>query len=721
MVHPGNFTPEPDQEIQLQAHLANNSQSKCSFQIRWLDLGLLISLIGGMILLAWVYGSQEHIFYYWDYAAYQRMAQAVLSNFQTSPWLMVKNVLRSLGNEYTYLFTLPLVLWGEIFGLDRISYILGVVVFYQIPFVLTVGIIATRLVQNGRRTMFWLAAWITVFTSMAWAPALRGYPDVSAALMIAIAIGCYLYDPDLKGWFLKPAIGLALTIAILLRRHFAYDVIAFFIAVTVNEVYTLWALKRAGHPVHLAQAKQSVLKIALTLLCTGLWMGLLGVPFLIRVFTHNYSLLYESYAIPISTALLTYLSFFGWQYWGISLAGYWVGANNKLFINSKVVFLIVFALISLLMWSVVIRNSATHYTLHLTLFILIGLAIVAWFLVRQPLTRTRKVLFAGLLAWLVCNAVIGLTPIGNRVSWPFGFSKNYAPLTRSDYDEVVGLVKYLRTKITEQEPIYVAASSMQLNDDLLKNAERELFKKPRLNFLSAPQVDSRDYYPLEPLLRADWVIVATPFQYHLHDPAEQKVVESVVKIFDERWDLAGDFELQSGQWRLEPEMTVRLYRRSQPTTTETAIRTYFQLAEFIGRRPVGQPDWIRLSPGAPPVQKLGENSFRLEDNFGPSGTGSDPVDQAYLYVNGPSPVRQIDGKWDYNGQGCPTVSASVEFYDRQGDLLGSTPLLAAAPGRQAGFSQPVDPPPDSVLVLRTSQASAVAGACRLQVDWTMFH
>ncbi len=68
---------------------------------------------------------------------------------------------------------------------------------------------------------------------------------------------------------------------------------------------------------------------------------------------------------------------------------------------------------------------------------------------------------------------------------------------------------------------------------------------------------------MEPLLRADWVIVATPFQYHLHDPAEQKVVQSVVNLFDESWDLAGDFKLQSEQWQLEPAITVRLYRRSQ--------------------------------------------------------------------------------------------------------------------------------------------------------------
>ncbi len=89
--------------------------------------------------------------------------------------------------------------------------------------------------------------------------------------------------------------------------------------------------------------------------------------------------------------------------------------------------------------------------------------------------------------WLIINTILVLTPAGKSVPAQAGFSKNYAPLHREDYDQVSDLVRYLRQRIGENQAIYVASSSAQLNDDLLKNAERELFKKPQLSFLSAPQ------------------------------------------------------------------------------------------------------------------------------------------------------------------------------------------------------------------------------------------
>ena len=540
--------------------------------------------------------------------------------------------------------------------------------------------------------------------------------------MVALAIAIYLWDMELSRWWQWAGIGFSLSLAMLLRRHFVYDIATFFLAMVIGKLVTLWISRRHGISVTLQETVKIAKPIAYTVIATLLSIILLGTPFLIRLLTRNYGDLYTSYTTTSLTTLLAYLNYYGWQTWLVACLGLALAvALRTMFNQPGAIFLAVFAVVSLLVWAVYIRISATHYTLHMSLFIVCGLASLAYLILSLDHSWTRfllAVLFGG---WLILHAILVLTPAGKSLPAQAGFSKNYAPLFRGDYDRVADLVRYLRQRAVGDQTIYVAASSVQLNDDLLKNAERQLFKQPRLSFLSAPQVDSRDYYPLEPLLRADWVIVATPFQYHLHDPSEQKVVESVVKIFDERWDLAGDFELLSGQWLLEPGITVQVYRRSQSTSIETAVKTYFRLAEFIGRRPTGQPDWITLSPGAPPVQELGENSFRLEDSFGPSGTGSDLVDQTYLYVNSTSPVRRIDGKWEYSGQGCAIVGASVEFYDRQGNLLQTTPLLAAGPGRQAEFSQPADPPPDSLLVLRTSHATAVVGACQLLFDWTMIH
>jgi hypothetical protein len=686
------------------------------------DLALLIALAVCMTGLAALYISRERIFYYWDYWAYQSMTQQVAAYWQVSPLLMVVKVLLSLGQEYNYLFTLPLISFSRWLSLDRLGYVLRLTLVYQLPYVLVTGMVASELVKTRRRRMFWLGAWIAALTPMAWAPTLRGYPDVAAGLMVALAIAIYLWDMELSRWWQWASIGLALSLAMLLRRHFVYDIATIFLALVLGKLVTLWVNRRRGMSFSWQEITPVAKAVAYTVIATLLWIALLGTPFLIRLLTKDYSDLYTSYTTSSLNTLLAYLNFYGWQTWlaaclGLALAV----ALRTLFDQPSAIFLAVFAAVSLLVWAVYIRISATHYTLHMSIYVVCGLASLAWLILSLDHSRKRSLLVVLFGGWLVFNAVQGLTPVGKNFPVQAGFSKNYSPLFRGDYDQVADLVRYLRQRAAGDQTIYVAASSVQLNDDLLKNAERQLFKKPRLSFLSAPQVDSRDYYPLEPLLLADWVIVATPFQYHLHDPAEQKVVESVVSIFEQNWDLAEDFKIQTGLWQLEPAITVRIYQRSRPTTVETAVKTYSQLAEFIGRRPAGQADWITLSPGASPVQKLAEGSYRLEENISPSDAGPAPVDQAYLYVHNASPVRQISGKWVYNGQECPTVNAWVEFYDRQGDLIQTTPLLAAEPGRQAEFSQPVDSPPGSLLVLRTSDAPAVSGACRLVLDWTMLH
>lgn len=154
-------------------------QSKYKFKLTilaWKDLALLVALVFWMTGLAFFYVSRERIFYYWDYWAYQSMTQQVAASWQASPVLMVMKVLLSLGQEYNYLFTLPLILFSRWLSLDRLGYVLRLTLVYQLPYVLVIGVVASELVKIRRRRMFWLGAWIAALTPMVWAPTLRVTP-----------------------------------------------------------------------------------------------------------------------------------------------------------------------------------------------------------------------------------------------------------------------------------------------------------------------------------------------------------------------------------------------------------------------------------------------------------------------------------------------------------------------------------------------------------------
>lgn len=84
------------------------------------------------------------------------------------------------------------------------------------------------------------------------------------------------------------------------------------------------------------------------------------------------------------------------------------------------------------------------------------------------------------------------------------------------------LENFARTK--RDGHVYTVASSVVLNDDILRNACVSLGKSSELcgSILSASHVDKRDGFPQQ-FLPSELVIVAEPIQYHLR-PEDQRVV-----------------------------------------------------------------------------------------------------------------------------------------------------------------------------------------------------
>jgi hypothetical protein len=194
----------------------------------------------------------------------------------------------------------------------------------------------------------------------------------------------------------------------------------------------------------------------------------------------------------------------------------------------------------------------------------------------------------------VSNILLGLTPIGqfNNSFRPF-FAANFPPLVRKDYNTVIQLIEYLRKTTSNDEPIYVAASSSILNYSLFTEVEKQLYgtKNSRLNILKTSDIDSRDFYPIQEILQAQYVIIASPFQHHL-PPEEQDVVKVVLDAFTENWELAQDFKRLTDQFFLDENVVVTIYRRTRLTSPETALYTLKIMQERIQPKPGNSYEWI---------------------------------------------------------------------------------------------------------------------------------
>lgn len=629
----------------------------------WLGHAVLAALLTACALgLAWAYVSSEHTVYFWDLGGYSGVSYDLAQAFRESPRAALAQVKNSIAQEYNYLYTLPLIPFQLVFGSSRLTYIAGVALVYLLPFLLVMGAIAASLAPpHLKPRAFWLGALSTFLVPMSWSSVLRGYPDIGGALFIALAVWGFLADAGPRRWRKAALAGALLAMAALFRRHFAYGAVAFFLAA---------GFQTTGLFIYRLARKQP--RAWREWLISGLQLGLGGLvfagvlavfarPFLQQVLATNYAALYSSYTRPIGEVLGFFWSEFGPLLWGLAGLGYTAGLASGLAVPGRLGFVLLFGAISLLQWSLLVGQSGIHYPLHVVFLVALGLALLGLYLSAAwgGLKRTAAI---GLLAAAIgFNCAASLTGLSLPSPLRSVLSLAYPPLVRSDYDEVVRLVNDLRA-LSPQGPIYVADSSSLMNYDILSKAEKELYRTDaRLNIQVSPQIDSRDFLPLDLLMQASYVLVTTPFQRHL--PADQqKVVRVVFDAFTQGWPIARDFERLPGSYALQGGAVLVVYRRVQPTSLKTALQTFDAIVSAVGRRPGGQLDWLALT-GVPSMPLASSGGQAVKFYIG----SSENAETAFLYYNPPPASGQVAGRASFDvSTGCREIQLSLAIADREG-------------------------------------------------------
>jgi hypothetical protein len=617
----------------------------------------------------------ERFFYYWDFAAYQDIALRTADTFRTLGLVdAFYTVYLSTADDYNAIFAIPLLPFLSLLGETRVTYILGLTLLYQVPFLLALGGIAAKLVPSSSRAVFWCTVVVGFVTPMAWVPTLRGFPDVGAAALIALATRLYVEDPHVIRRSHVAVIGVLLALAILFRRHFLFAVIAFLVAMVLLALVRVSG-RAAGRDARDAarELARGLARIGFVGTVTCATLAVFGHHFLMRIWTHDFATLYTGYQVPPSQVLVWYVKPYGVAVCLAACIGFVFAVRGRIVDRAATTFVAVFSVVLVVMWLVMVRQLGEQYTLHFTPPIVLGCSLLVWSLTRAASHLVGPPALLTTTACLLCNLFFGLSAhpkVYHPSPFRAAFAANWPPLRRTDYDDMRRLIESLQERAGPDETVLVAASSHTINPDLLAHAAQSQFGRAGslLKVLRTPALDSGDVYPLELLLQADYVVLVHPFQHHLQ-PEEQRVVKVVLDLFDEGRDFAQDFEPLPGVYRLEDEAVATVRRRIRPTSDAVALRTLRYVREGVRRKPGMQSDWMVLSELYPSLtRRAGPDSWTLLTH--PTKRNEMP-EARWLYIHETEDDVRVTGRVHMIYGVCPGITLAFFAADEAGSV---TPL-----------------------------------------------
>ena len=697
---------------------------------------LLILLTVAIASLTSLYVASEHTIYWWDFIGYNNAADNLANLFRESPERAINDFIGSLSLQKNYLVTLPSVLFIYLFGDSRLAYILGLNLIYFLPFSLLLGAIATKLISINPRQVFWMTVGLTLLIPIAWSPTLRGYPDIGAALFLQLAVLIYLQNTQLKHWWQMPVIGLLLGTSILFRRPFAYGAIAFLAAISCQVLIEFLPSLKTGN-LDVKKLLNRGIKIGLIALTCFLVILIFARGFIENSLTEDYKTLYAAWSLSLPDIFWRYLCFYGLGTWLIVALGFTLGTLTDLLVPNTAIFLAFFGGFTSIEWLIMLRYGNIHYSIFLTPFVVWGLAAFFWTLRYFPRGKKRKIALTAASVYLFINFIFGLTPIGkfNNFSNPI-FATNFAPLIRSDYDEVLRLTDFLSKLAPNRELVFIAAASNHFNANVIRNANRILNPDEawRLFALSKPHIDSRDTYPLPELLSAEYVVIARPFQKVLLSdeqvlrPGEQDLVKTIYDAFNDNWLIASDFAKLPEEFELDKGIVVSFYRRIKPTSTATAVQTLRKMEEQMGEIPGRQLDWMSLQQSPyitlnyDAVLKEGNGAFKLIADGGDREAlrmqyRSKKPSTHFLYLGDVSPKVKVTGKFNILEEKCGTVNLRLSMLDKDAFILDQiTANYTASSFSRMNFSLVGFKPAYLLLEVFNEEGENLSESCRWEID-----
>jgi hypothetical protein len=291
-----------------------------------------------------------------------------------------------------------------------------------------IGAIARILIPVNSRAVYWSTVALVLLIPTAWLPTFLGFPDVGGATLVAMALFVHLRFSKLERIWPSVLIGFLLGAAILFRHHYVYAGTAFILSMVVQSLVGILIGSARENRGALCYLSQSLLRPSVTAAAAALSFALLGFPYLLQPdLEFAFSAIYPRAAQPVLHNLAYYGFIFGWLLCLLSIMGFISGASLRVVALGKALFVVLFGIITFAHWVLLVGQTNPQFTLHFTVFVVLGLASLIWTVHQKTTGRVRLLALGVGVAGLATSMVLSLMPIASarqtsrpaaRSSWP---------------------------------------------------------------------------------------------------------------------------------------------------------------------------------------------------------------------------------------------------------------------------------------------------------------
>lgn len=536
---------------------------------------ILLFFVGwiGANLFTVYFVRQERFIYSWDLANYWLKYQSLGNLFKTNPLSALCSVLYSLRNDdYNLVPVLFLIPFQLLFGNNRLAFILSIVNIFALPSILLFSLFYRRLTARPYENDSFSTSLIPLITlallPQFWVPILWGEPGVAGIVVIMLIFLLYFKKP-LEQQRLTDLLllGFLLALVIMVRRWYAYWVVAFFAASASETFALLFPLYRFR--------MRSYLPAARNLFIIG--SSSLAVFFAVastaakRMLLTDYADIYSAwkYGNSIMQITIHVFLYLGPLFILLALLGLALSVRTKSERYFALFFLVQYIVAFLLFARTQLFGPQHYYILIPTMAIFSSLFATA---VSKRLNKAAaKIFFLTLYIFvlLISFSVVFIPKTSDlvkniRVLLPN--ARNY-PLVRNDMSEINRILDVLEKELFTgaDDHVYVLSSTAFLfNEEILRNAcfEREPGDSRCNKILKSSHVDKRDGFPFQ-LLEARYVIVTDPIQYHL-GPGDQRVIGIPTEQIIKRKGIGTSYERLPYEFTLDGSVKVYVYEKIRP-------------------------------------------------------------------------------------------------------------------------------------------------------------
>lgn len=543
---------------------------------------LLCSLAGVLFTISFV--QSEHPIHIWDYVGYNVINDRFASLFEQSPLAFLREALGSARTqEYNATPILLPSFIGTALGGGRLSYILSLVLAYNIPLLLLILLATWRWFGDGDPMPLALGTVLTFFLFTMphfWRQTLRGFPDICtlATLTIAAHIAFTTRVEEKIHVRRMVLMGAMLYLCFLLRRWCGFAMASFYVSYFLA---SLLCLKREG-------LGKSILRLCVNAFLSSGTTFILAVaiqyPYLAAVVRDNYAYGYSAYWNAVG--------------WGHFISGHYEAIGPLLLLlivaaplilylerrHGRIVLCLFLFLATYPMSLIVFSGVGPQHKLPFTLFAVFAaihtLIGADRLLAGHP--RQRSIAVGSILALCLALFAAPLMPrlFAGALPDKVFLTDTLRPLRHAGYDGLRALYRDLDLLLArEKGRVAVLASSMILSDNLLLlhggDALREAVE-------TASHVDKRD--GINPnILAARYLVVADPIQCHLL-PTDQQVVVIPADCVLRSVGIGAAYSREAGSYDLGSGVTAHIFKKTRP-------HTMAELEDFLGRFPAESENW----------------------------------------------------------------------------------------------------------------------------------